>query len=446
MGLRPASHLPVWTAPALVGSLAGVLGLVELGRRAFWIDEAFNVILVRDTWSSVLRTIADREPSQAVYLIGFKPWTRLVGYGEFVDRLPSVVAAAAAAALLVVLGRELFGTTVGVFAGLLLATNAGVVEWSQYARTYTLAVLATVVTTLLFVRSVRLQTTRAWLVYGIAGAVSVYCHFYAGFVLVAHAVSLLSVRPKGRLEGLARSWAVIAAGLVPFLIYVVHGTRSPVEWIPPLSISEIWRSIEFGTGMNIALLAVAVAGATVLGGSRRGQNRWKVALVVGWVVVPVVCGALVSLVKPALVPRFLIVTAPGFALLAAVALTQIRARTLRVIVLLAILGVAVVRIAHVYRQDPEDWRAAGRSARAASANGSAVAVLPAYGWRALAIYAPAVPIVREPTGRMTTVMVTGGAATRAALVRRFIAGTGYHVATVRRIGQNFAAERLIRDR
>ena len=119
-----------WAWPLAVGLLSAAVGLYDLGRRSFWIDEAFNIVLVRDGWPLFLRTIGGREPSQAVYLLFLKPYVALVGHGEVVTRLPSVLAGAFAAALLVVLGRRLFGLWVGVVAGLLLAVDGTFVEWS----------------------------------------------------------------------------------------------------------------------------------------------------------------------------------------------------------------------------------------------------------------------------------------------------------------------------
>src|SRR4029453_12181059 len=122
--------------------LAGFLMAVRLDRRSFWTDEAVNVVLARDGWMSVLRTIGDHEPSQAVYLVALKPWIALVGESEWLVRLPSVMFGAAAAGLTVVLGMMLIGRWAGTLAGLILATNPMFIEWSQYARTYSLAVLA----------------------------------------------------------------------------------------------------------------------------------------------------------------------------------------------------------------------------------------------------------------------------------------------------------------
>src|SRR5262245_53794090 len=81
--------LSTWFPPAVVGLCAGLLMSFRLDRRSFWTDEAYDVVLVRGAWPSLLRTIGDTEPSQAVYLVLLKPWVALVGQSEALVRFPS---------------------------------------------------------------------------------------------------------------------------------------------------------------------------------------------------------------------------------------------------------------------------------------------------------------------------------------------------------------------
>jgi mannosyltransferase len=432
----------MWAWPAGVGVLAGALGLVDLGRRSFWIDEAYNVVLVRDGWSIFVRTIVDREPSQGVYLVFLKPYLAVAGHGEIAARLPSVLAGASAAGLLVVLGRRLFGLRVGVLAGLLLAIDGKFVEWSQYARTYSLAVLASVITTTLFVRACAAPSRRAFLQYGAAGAISIYCHFYAGFVLVAHVAAFLLRRPRLPRRLLVEGWAAIGVGLVPFALYVAAGTRSPVDWIPPLDLHEVWSSLWFAAGENAGVLALAVAGAAAA--LQLGTSRFEGALTVGWVVFPLACGVLVSVIKPALVPRFLIVASPAVALLAALALERVTSHLLWSAAVVVLVALSIPALVHTYTQNPEDWRAAAASARSAVTQGSTVAVVPGFDWRALDVYAPDVPRVTRPAGRVMTVFATGPPAARRDLVSQFIGRAPYRLERTDRVGPDFVAERWVR--
>jgi mannosyltransferase len=440
-GSAAADRVRAWVAPLAVAGIAVVLDAIDLSRRSYWIDEAFNVLLVREPWGTFVRTIVDREPSQAVYLLFLKPYVAVVGDGEFATRLPSLIAGAAAAALLVDTGRRLFGLRVGVVGGVLFAVDGRFVEWSQYARTYALATLAAVATTALFVRACRRGDARSFLAYGIAGAVSIYCHFYAGFVLVGHAAAFFAYKPRLPTRRLVEAWAVIGLGLVPFGVYLVRGTRSPVEWIPPLSTHELWQATSFASGANAGILFAAALGSIFL--ARFGRERaFAPLLATGWFVAPLACGLIVSLVKPALVPRFLIVASPALALLAAFAVDRLArlSTALGALVAVVLVALSFPVLLHTYRQNPEDWRAAARAARDARRHGSTVAVLPDFGWRALAIYAPDVGRVTIPSGKSMTVLVSASPSARRELVSSFVGKAPYRLVRAETIGPDFVAE------
>ena len=194
---------------AAAGATAAVLGLITLGRRSLWIDEAIDINLRGLSWSDYIQIAFHREGSQVLYLLFLKPWLDMTSTSEWVARLPSVAFAAAAAGLLVALGIRLFRSRmVGLGAGLLLATNAFVVSWSQQVRTYALAMLVAVVVTYLFVLALESGSWRRWLLYGAVAGASVYAHFFVGLVLASHVPAVATVRNRATV----RRWAA-AAGI-----------------------------------------------------------------------------------------------------------------------------------------------------------------------------------------------------------------------------------------
>ena len=136
----------------------------------------------RGSWHHIVGLIKHTEMSQSAYLVLLKPWGALTATDELWLRLPSVVVAALAAALLVVLGTRLFDRTTGIVAGVFLATNELVLQWSQEVRAYALVTFAVVLATLLFVRALDHPSRLNWLLYALVAAFAVYCHFWAGFV------------------------------------------------------------------------------------------------------------------------------------------------------------------------------------------------------------------------------------------------------------------------
>src|SRR5262245_14193435 len=158
-------------------------------------DEALDVHWTGFSWSDYLHIAFENEGSQVLYLLMLKPWLALMSTDEWVARMPSVVFAALAAALMVPLAIRLFGSRfVGIGAGLLLATNAFSVSWSQQARQYALAMLFAVVVTYLFVIALESDGWAWWFAYGVVAGVSVYSHFFVALVVVSHVLALLVAR------------------------------------------------------------------------------------------------------------------------------------------------------------------------------------------------------------------------------------------------------------
>jgi mannosyltransferase len=387
---RAAVRLPAMRHPEILvpASLSLVLGLVWLGTKSWWWDEAYDVSLARTGWFKYVLKAGYYEPGQFLYLIVLKLWRGVTPETEWFTRFPSVVFACAAAALVGILGTRLYGRAVGVVAGVLMATNASVVEWSQATRTYTLAALAAVAVTLLFLRAVESEQRRRWLEYGIAAGVGFYAHFFVVFVVAAHAVLVPRLSPAQK-RLLLQAWGIVLVAILPSAPFVVIGGRGGLDWIPATSWHGLRGAISTISGFNPVLLGAAVVGAAIafIG---RGElfGRWKGTLLVAWVVTPIVGVLLASEVKPLLVGRYLLVASPALALLGAVALCAVRPRWLTAAVALVLLGVSARQIAVWYRAVPADWRGAAHFAAAAAENGATVALYPTGNVDAYRLYAP----------------------------------------------------------
>jgi mannosyltransferase len=111
-----------------------------------------------------------------------------------------------------------------------------------------------------------------------------------------------------------------AAGLLPSLAFVVYGLRQrgQVAYIEPIGAEpteEHDAVLVEGLGAMAVLVALGLFSLPL---------RYPSALFTAWAVVPVVALVAVSVVLPMFLPRYLLYTTPGWALLAGVALTRVR--------------------------------------------------------------------------------------------------------------------------
>ncbi len=438
---EPWTGRPTWKAALFAALVSIVLGITTLGRKALWFDEAFDANAVSGSWRDLLHTVAMREMSQAAYLVGLKLWVGLTSSTEVWLRIPSVVLAAIASALLVRLGSRMFDRTTGALAGVLFATNGMVVAWSQQARTYALVTVAVIVASYLLVRALDDPRRRNWLLYAVGAGASVYCHFFAGFVVVAHVASLPFAARRPPLRYVAEAGALFATIIAPALFFTATASREPVSWISPPTTRWLFEVIMRTLGWNGALAIAAAVGVVVLAHRAKEGNahrRWQMVLLLGWMMLPFCLALVVSRLQPILVPQYAIVVTPAIALAAAVAIgTCIRARALIGLSVLAlVVAISGNSILTWYQRVPEDWRGAAAFVARERRQGDALLVLPSYAIDAYRYYDRVSGIVAPTSERRSFFVVRGNPAERrtyAAIPAAYLAG--HRLVSAKRFGR-----------
>jgi hypothetical protein len=301
-------------------SIALGLGLIKLGAPSLWIDESFTAYAVHLSFADLI------EQNHWLYYSVEKSWTSLVGTSEWALRMPSVFGAMAACGLLVLLGRRLFDQRVALISAVLLATNPFFVKWSQQARGYTLLVAASLLATLLLIRALDRVSPAAWVAYGVAFAVVIVWHpFSAALLAPAHLVLGLQRRESVRTTHALIGTTVAVALAAPWLIAVAQRESEgggPTSWLDAPTLGVVTRALldvsgAAGLGFGLALLGLWVL--------RRDENHSLAVWFGVWAFGPFVYSLAASAANPIFLDRYLIVAAPAFALLAAVALARVRA-------------------------------------------------------------------------------------------------------------------------
>src|SRR5207245_2897434 len=94
-----------------------------------------------------------------------------------------------------------FSERAALIAAALAAVNPYLVWYSQEARSYSLLVLLSALSLLLFARALREPTRRAFVAWGVVSALAVFTHYFAVFLLVPEAAWLIyATRRRAALE------------------------------------------------------------------------------------------------------------------------------------------------------------------------------------------------------------------------------------------------------
>ena len=371
---------------AIVTGVSLTLGLIRLGAPSVWIDESFTARATDRSFT----TLVERQV-HALYYVLLKAWAAIAGDSEWALRFPSVLAAAVACALLVVLGNKILDRRTALIAGLLLASNAFFVQWSQQARSYSALVALSLVATLVLLRALELNTRAAWSWYGAAFTVVVVWHPLASLLLVPGQVAIMASRRRRILPHGLLAAVIVGLFAVPWaaiLAMRTTGENYALNWLHGPTPRDIGRTIVEVSGALGIGAALAFLGLVVL--SRSGKKDISAWLGV-WALAPLFLALAASAVKPVFLDRYLIVVSPAFALLAAAALIALT-RRLQAMTSFVVVCATVVGLLYWYSLGyggnwrGEDWRAATSWVDEHRAEADAVVVVPWWAWPAPRYY------------------------------------------------------------
>ena len=331
-----AVRLGWWVLPALV--LAGFAGALVARRHGLWYDELYTAEVAPLPLSNLARAVVrgegtlpylrDAPPSyNAPYYAVAHLWLALTGLApdEVGLRLLSLVCAVAGVAAATLAAGRLAGRPVALVFGLVVAANPFVVEYAAEARGYGLALLAAGSLLLAVARWLD-GCPRAALLVGLAAAGLGLAHWFGLLLLGAVAGAALLLRGR-RAAGLL---AALVVGSIPAVVLVGTAVANGVggsgaEWIADVSgaVPRLLLLSWAGGSRWLLVLTLLLAGAGVFFG--RGPARVVAA---AWFAVPVSVVAVVALLRPVYVDRYLLPALLGLALLMALGACALRPRWL----------------------------------------------------------------------------------------------------------------------
>ncbi len=216
---RPALRAEVLFVTVLT-ALAALLRFATLDVQSFWWDEAHTVRALDLNPIQMLREIAEHESTPPLYYVTAWFWSKLFGTGEVGLRALSAVFGTALVPVAYALGAKLASRRVGAVLCALVAVNPMLVWFSQEARSYSLLVLTSTASVLVFVYALEAPTRRRLALWGLVSSLTLATHYFGLFLVAVEATWLLASWRRQRDVWLAIG-AVAVAGLVlaPIAVY-----------------------------------------------------------------------------------------------------------------------------------------------------------------------------------------------------------------------------------
>jgi mannosyltransferase len=327
------------TTPAvLVAGLSIIYSGFRLDTPSFWVDEAATISAIDRSLPDLFRMLGNIDAVHGFYYLLIRGWATLFGLSEFALRVPSLLAVGVAAGLVVAIGRRIGSLSYGVTAGVLLVVLPRTQYVATDARSYALALAASIAASYFLVRARERPKRRFWVGYAAAGLLATLLSFYTVLIFVAHALTVCLDRR------LRESWrpflATSPAWLVSTVILAAVGASQQfqIAWIRPIDsgvIAEVALLQFFGDGYfmldgdiaplptpgeNLSMVGLAVLlWAMTIVGVLRLRKHFATTLALPLLVVPLLCviGGSLVLASPYYLPRYLSFVLPSVPLLAA---------------------------------------------------------------------------------------------------------------------------------
>lgn len=343
----------------LAAAVVVALGVPRLGRRPFWLDEAFSVGATHD----LVTTWRGSGGTMALYYLFIWPLTE-VSIDRWWIRLPSLLFAAAAVVVVHEIGRLIGGRRVAALAAGTLALTWSVARFSIEARSYAMALLLVSLSWLGMIGAVRDRADpercrRWWRLFVVAGLLAPLAHGLAALHFAGQ-VAALSLAPDRRRW--LRACIPMGIGLaVEGLVLFSVGAGEVAAWIDPLNWEQVTRIVYMLVGRSPALwvvgpLAVA-AGALAVAELRRARTdeAWLRLVPVFWAVGSPLVVIAISVVRPYAESRYVISAVPGVALLVGGLLARVRDVRLAVVAGLVVVVSLLPGQGRVTSSVTEDW-------------------------------------------------------------------------------------------
>lgn len=322
----------------LITGLAAFLRLYQIGKQSFWLDEAATYAYSGGSFADLV-SIIKSDPNMSLFYFLTFIWIKVFPNAtEATHRALSAILSVASIPVVFLLGRtmssdRLKAAAIGLIACFMVTVNAFHIEYAQEFRSYSLTFLLTSLSTYLFITAIENTDKRkqslVW--YTLITVAAVYSHFYAIFIIIAHALALLiflfnKERLSIKLKPIILSGIGMACLLLPIIILAYFQRQDDISWVskPTFGTVKTFAKLITGNeGEGLFMFYPLFAGIGIFFRERFGfqkdtLSRWKIALMICCLTFPVISSLFISYYYyPIFVPKYLLYIMPFLTVLAA---------------------------------------------------------------------------------------------------------------------------------
>lgn len=357
--------------------------------QSYWLDEAINVLAVRE--NSLINLITKYAPGDfhpPLYHIFLWFWTRGFGFSEIATRMLSVVFGIATVSLCYFLLKRIFTPAIGLLTAIFLATSPLHIYYSQETRMYAETAFFALLSVYFFIKVIQESAKikwKTWIGYAVSTLFLLYSEYLPTFLIIAQNIIVLFYIKKHE-KNFLKKWfcfqlllLILFLPWIPFLlkqfqIATIIGKTFPVwnQVVGQISIKNLLLLfIKFIIGkisiankyiysLVLAPVILFVSGLGVYFWMKRKNVKFSMILLLLFSL-PILLAFIVSIfVSVFSYFRFLYLL-PIFYLLLAISIKSISKKSWQIVVIIVLLSInlgSIVIFNTNHRFWREDWRSA----------------------------------------------------------------------------------------
>ena len=320
--LMTAPFIALFFAAAVFFSLYGA-------NTSLWLDEAFSVWLCRDGFQHIISGLKVDSNAPFYYFL-LSIWMKFFGISEAALRSLSGVFYLACLPVIYALGKMVYDRKTAFFATLFCMISNILIYHAQNARPYTLLVLLSALSTLLFFRVIINESgsKKHVYLYTLINTLGFLTHYWYFFIVFAQGLCFFLFRIKNNLKLFL---FIIGTALLPFLLWFpifLNQLRGPsASWIQRPGLGDLFQSYLGLWPFKIMLILILVFFIWVIKKGRQcnpltGNEtflkvRQRDFILVILLIVPILSPFILSFFKPMfVVNRYTVICLPAASLFA----------------------------------------------------------------------------------------------------------------------------------
>lgn len=373
-----------------ITALGAMLSFYRIGALSFWTDEICTMMFISHPLRELIHILWPTQMNMVLYYYLVYFWHHILPHSSD-GALRAISAAFSIAAIPAVYcfartisSDKTIATATGFGAALLLSLNGYRVQFAQELRSYSLALLLVTLSSLFLVKAIQKpQSAKFWVAYVLASTAGVYAHLFVGFVILAHAISLLAPlakHPRGfPLKRAIVSYLAIALLISPLVVATRLTGTATIAWVTAPTLADIVETGVLLTGdqgnelLILFLLAIGIG----IAASRKNpepniEGYGTVYLSIVCLVLPMTLTLILSYAyRPIFVNRYFVFLQPFLVTLASYGIAKLVVDSSTILKLAGaalftgLMVLSAVGVANQFNgREKEDWRGVTRFLRA----------------------------------------------------------------------------------